>query len=82
MKKVFRSKLNKYFFNEFIKQELEENGFTQEAMGKLLGVSDRTISGYVRNQVVPSVDVIIRFCNVFNKKLAIMDKWEDINEIS
>ena len=80
MKKVFRSKLNKYFFNEIIKQEMEENGFTQEAMGKLLGVSDRTISSYIRKQIVPSVEVVVRFCQVFNKKLLIMDKWDDITE--
>lgn len=61
---------------------MEENGFTQVEMGKLLDVSDRTISSYCRKQVVPSVDVIIRFCMVFNKKLLIMDKWDDITEIS
>ena len=80
MKKVFRSKLDKYFFNEIIKQEMEENGLTQESMGKLLDVSDRTISSYVRKQVVPSVDVIIKFCQVFNKKIAVLDRWGDINE--
>ena len=80
MKKVFRSKLDKYFFNEIIRQEMEENGLTQESMGKLLDVSDRTISSYVRKQVVPSVDVIIKFCQVFNKKIAVLDRWGDINE--
>lgn len=80
MKKVFREKFNKYFFNEIIKQEMEENGFTQEAMGKLLSVSDRTISSYIRKQIVPSVEVVVRFCQVFNKKLLIMDKWDDITE--
>lgn len=59
---------------------MEENGFTQEAMGKLLCVSDRTISSYIRKQIVPSVEVIIRFCQVFNKKIAIMDKWGDVTE--
>lgn len=80
MKKVFREKLDKYLFNDFIKQELQENGFTQQEMGRLLGVSDRTISSYVRKKLCPSVEVIIRFCQVFNKKIAIMDKWGDVTE--
>lgn len=80
MKKVFRKNLDKYFFNRIIKQELEESGFTQEEMGKLLGVTDRTISAYTRNIVVPSVDIVIKFCQVFNKKIAIIDKWDDVEE--
>lgn len=59
---------------------MQDNGFTQEEMGNLLGVSDRTISGYIRKQIVPSVPVIIKFCMVFNKKIAVLDKYDDVNE--
>ena len=59
---------------------MEENGFTQEAMGKLLSVSVRTISSYIRKQIVPSVEVVVRFCQVFNKKIAVLDRWGDITE--
>lgn len=82
MKKVFRKKFNKYFFNEVIKEELEASGFTQQEMGRLLGVSGKTISAYLHNQVCPSVEVLIKFFQAFDKKLLVMDKWDDIEEFN
>ena len=63
-----------------IYDEREYNGFSQEEMGRLLGVSDRTISAYESKKVKPSIDVVLTFFKVFNKKIIVKDRFEEIEE--
>jgi len=60
----------------------EEHGFSQEEMGRLLKVSGKTIHRYEVKEIKPSMDVIIEFLKVFNKKVFIVDKFEDVTEFS
>jgi transcriptional regulator with XRE-family HTH domain len=60
----------------------EEYGFSQEEMGRLLKVSPQIISKYELKKSKPSIDVIIEFLKVFNKKVFIVDRNEDVSEFN
>jgi transcriptional regulator with XRE-family HTH domain len=63
-----------------ILEERQINNFSQEEMGKLLGVSNRAISGYEQRRIKPSLDTVIKFMNVFSKKIRIIDKFDDAED--
>lgn len=72
--------MSQWIFNQMIFDERELNGFSQEEMGRLLKVSGKTINAYESKKVKPSMDVIIEFLKVFNKKVFIVDRYEDVSE--
>lgn len=76
----FRNSMNQWIFNQMIFDERESQGFSQEEMGRLLKVSGKTIHAYENKQVKPSMDVVMEFLKVFNKKIFIVHKNEDITE--
>jgi transcriptional regulator with XRE-family HTH domain len=78
--KFFKKSMNQWVFNQMIYDEREENGFSQEEMGRLLKVSGKVISRYELKKCKPSIEVIIEFLKVFNKKIFIVDRYEDVSE--
>jgi len=62
--------------------EREANGFSQEEMGRLLKVTGKVISKYELKQAKPSMEVIVEFLKVFNKKIFIVDRYEDVSEFN
>lgn len=44
----------------------KQNGLTQEDLGKLLGVSKVSISGYEKGTRIPGLDILIMILDVFN----------------
>jgi transcriptional regulator with XRE-family HTH domain len=78
--KFFKKPLNEWVFNDMILEERQINNFSQEEMGKLLGVSNRAISGYEQRRIKPSLDTVIKFMNVFSKKIRIIDKFDDAED--
>ena len=41
-------------------------GYTQEKLAEAIDVSTRYVGDIERDQVQPSYEVLVRFCNVFN----------------
>jgi transcriptional regulator with XRE-family HTH domain len=78
--RFFKNSMNEWVFNQAIYDEREANGFSQEEMGRLLKVSCKVISKYELKQCKPSLDVVIEFMKVFNKKIFIVDRFEDVSE--
>jgi transcriptional regulator with XRE-family HTH domain len=78
--RFFKKSMNQWVFNQMIYDEREENGFSQEEMGRLLKVSGKVISKYELKQVKPSMEVIVEFLKVFNKKIFIVDRFEEVSE--
>jgi transcriptional regulator with XRE-family HTH domain len=72
--------MNQWIFNQMIFDEREANGFSQEEMGRLLKVTGKVISRYEMKQCRPSIEVIMEFMKVFNKKVFIVDRCEDVSE--
>jgi transcriptional regulator with XRE-family HTH domain len=78
--RFYKKSMNQWVFNQAIFDEREMNGFSQEEMGRLLKVSGKTISRYELKEIKPSLEVIIEFLKVFNKKIFIVDRYEDVTE--
>lgn len=78
--KTYKYKFDKFWLNKIMKQERELNGLTQSAMGKVLGVSDKTISAYENHSITPSSEVFFLFLKEFNYSLQIKDGWGDLIE--
>jgi DNA-binding XRE family transcriptional regulator len=72
--------MNQWVFNQMIYDEREENGFSQEEMGRLLQVSKSSINAYEMKKIKPSLEVIMEFMKVFNKKIFIVDRFENVSE--
>lgn len=72
--------MNEWIFNQAIFDEREANGFSQEEMGRLLKVTGKVISRYELKQCKPSMEVIVEFMKVFNKKIFVVDRNEDVSE--
>ena len=60
--------------------EREAMGFSQEEMGRLLKVTGKVISRYELKLCKPSMEVITEFLKVFNKKIFIVDRNEEVSE--
>jgi len=78
--RFYKRTMNQWVFNQAIYDTREEHGFSQEEMGRLLKVSGRTINAYEMKKIKPSVDVIVEFLKVFNYKIFIVDKHDDVTE--
>lgn len=78
--RFFKNSMNQWVFNQMIYDEREANGFSQEEMGRLLKVTGKVISRYELKQCKPSIDVIMEFMKVFNKKIFIVDRFEEVSE--
>jgi transcriptional regulator with XRE-family HTH domain len=78
--RFYKKSMHQWVFNQAIFDEREMNGFSQEEMGRLLKVSGKTISRYELKEIKPSLEVIIEFLKVFNKKIFIVDRFEDVTE--
>jgi len=78
--RFYKKSMSQWIFNQMIFDEREAMGLSQEEMGRLLKVSGKVISRYEMKQCKPSMDVIIEFLKVFNKKVFIVDKNEDVSE--
>ena len=79
--KLLKKPFNQWVFNQMISDEREENGFTQEEMGRLLGVTGKTICAYEQKKILPSLQTLILFMKAFNKKIVVVDKFEEIQEL-
>jgi DNA-binding XRE family transcriptional regulator len=78
--RFYRKSMSQWVFNQAIFDERMAMGFSQEEMGRLLKVSGKAINSYEMKKIKPSMDVIIEFLKVFNKKVFIVDKNEDVSE--
>jgi len=78
--RFYKKSMNQWIFNQMIFDERELQGFSQEEMGRLLQVSGKTIHMYEMKKIKPSMEVIIEFLKVFNKKVFIVDRDEDVSE--
>jgi len=78
--RFYKNSMNQWVFNQMIFDERELNGYSQEEMGRLLKVSGKTIHSYENKIVKPSVDVIMTFFKVFNKKMFVVDRFEEVSE--
>jgi transcriptional regulator with XRE-family HTH domain len=78
--RFFKNSMNQWVFNQMIFDEREYNGFSQEEMGRLLKVSGKTISRYELKEIKPSIEVVMEFMKVFNKKIFVVDRYEDVSE--
>jgi transcriptional regulator with XRE-family HTH domain len=78
--RFYKKSMNQWVFNQAIFDERMAMGFSQEEMGRLLKVSGKTISRYELKEIKPSLEVIIEFLKVFNKKIFIVDRFEDVSE--
>lgn len=78
--RYFKKSMNQWVFNQAIFDEREEQGFSQEEMGRLLKVSGKTVAAYEAKQIKPSLEVVMEFMKVFNKKIFVVDKFEDVTE--
>jgi len=78
--RFYKKSMNQWIFNQMIFDEREANGFSQEEMARLLKVSPKVISRYELKQCRPSMDVVTEFLRVFNKKVFIVDRNEDVSE--
>lgn len=72
--------MNQWIFNQMIFDEREAMGLSQEEMGRLLKVTGKVISRYELKLCKPSMEVITEFLKVFNKKIFIVDRYEDVSE--
>lgn len=72
--------MNQWIFNQMIFDEREAMGFSQEEMGRLLKVTGKVISRYELKLCKPSMEVITEFLKVFNKKIFIVDRNEEVSE--
>lgn len=52
-------------FAERLKELRLENKLTQDKLCELTGISQSAISAYEKNAIVPTIDVVIVFCNFF-----------------
>jgi transcriptional regulator with XRE-family HTH domain len=80
--RYYKKSMSQWIFNQAIFDEREANGFSQEEMGRLLKVSGKVISRYEMKQCKPSMEVIIEFLKVFNKKVFIVDRFENVEEFN
>ena len=78
--RYYKKSMNEWIFNQMIFDERDENGFSQEEMGRLLKVTGKVISRYEMKKCKPSMEVIVEFLKVFNKKVFIVDRHEDVTE--
>jgi len=69
--------LNKYLFNELIKEERKFMKVSQEVFGKILGVDEKTISAYERNQISPSPEIIVALMKYFGYRIKIIDRFDE-----
>lgn len=53
-------------FPEILKERRAEKGLTQEAFGKLFGLSKQAISAYETGEVLPPPDTLLRLADFFN----------------
>ena len=54
------------FFDSNLRKLYTDRNLTQSELGKILGVSRQTISGYVRGDRQPDFDVLVQIANYFN----------------
>jgi DNA-binding XRE family transcriptional regulator len=78
--RYYKKSMSQWVFNQAIFDERMQNGFSQEEMGRLLKVSGKTIHAYEVKQTKPSLEVVIEFLKVFNKKVFIVDRFENVEE--
>jgi transcriptional regulator with XRE-family HTH domain len=78
--RFYKKSMSQWIFNQMIFDEREAMGLSQEEMGRLLKVSGKVISRYELKLCKPSMEVITEFLKVFNKKIFIVDRYEDVTE--
>ena len=64
-----QEKLDGWLFNELLLNVRKFCNYSQETMGEKLGVSGGTISAYETKRMKPSIDVIVKFFELFNVTL-------------
>lgn len=52
-----------------IESERKKSGYSQEGLGKELGVVGKQISNYERGKTLPPTDVLFKMCDIFNCEL-------------
>jgi len=64
-----------------IKKSRREQGFSQKALAKELGISDKTISSYEVGRATPSFPMIKKISGLLHKPIGYFDENADISEI-
>ncbi len=55
-------------FSERLRQSLLENGMSQTALAKKIGMSQGVVNNYCTGKREPTLDVLIAICVVLNEK--------------
>lgn len=67
-----------WFFNTLFFKTRIILGLSQRRFAEKLGVSDKTVSAIETNKTKPSVDLIIKFCEVYNYNIKAVKSAEKI----
>lgn len=59
----------------------KQNGLSQRELGKLLSLSDTTISAYELNKISPDFETIKKILRICNYDLCILDEHKNIIDI-
>lgn len=59
-----------YNLGKNIKAAREDARMSQLQVGVALGVSDKTISGYESNRIIPPIDKLLQLCDFLKKPLS------------
>ena len=73
-------------FSERMKELREANHWEQTALAAKLGVSKQSVSNWENNNILPSIEMLLKICNVFSTSadylLGLDDKVQlDVSEI-
>ena len=60
---------NTEMIGKAIESERKKLGYSQEALGKELGVVGKQISNYERGKTLPPIDVLFKMCDIFGCEL-------------
>lgn len=55
-----------------IKAERIKRGLTQEKIGELIGVTGKQISSYEAGNLIPPMDVLLKYCDIFDCELGFL----------
>ena len=72
---------SKKLLGDKIKKSRRERGYSQKALAKELGISDKTVSSYEVGRATPSFPMIKKISQILHKPIGYFDENADVNEI-
>ena len=51
-----------------LREAIRNSKYTQKELAQLIGVSPRTVSKYMKNNIFPALDTLARLCRVLDVK--------------